>query len=208
MKRFITAAVLILASGVAPANAQPAPGGFVRGFGGVSFLSETGGVFGLSAGAHVTRSIDVFGDVGRITNMLPRKIQRDVDAAARQFGNFYGAPVAIDLEAPGVYGLGGVRVGHTTAQRFKVFVEAGGGAARGTSEISAIAGGVNVSSQVTAALNLKESVTEPLVMVGGGIGIPLGSRLTLDLGYRFMRIFTEDPRIDTASMTAGVNWSF
>jgi len=207
MKHFMAAA-LVLAASVVPAQAQSAPAGFVRGFGGVSFLTETGGVFGFSAGAHVTRSIDVFGDLGRITNMLPRKIQEDVDAAARQFGSFYGAPLTIDLQAPGLYGLGGVRFSHTTAQRFTVFVEAGAGAARGTSDITAVAGGINVSTQVTAVLNLKESVTEPLMALGGGIGIPLGSRLTLDLGYRFMRIYTQDPRIDTATMTAGVNWSF
>jgi opacity protein-like surface antigen len=207
MKRFMSA-VLILAAAVVPASAQTAPRGFVRGFGGVSFLSETGGVFGVSAGAHVTRSIDLFGDLGGITNMLPREIQRDVDEAARQIGNAYGAPLTIDLKAPGLYGLGGVRFSHTTAQRFTLFVEAGAGVARGTSDVFASAGNADVSAQVSAVLNLKESVTEPLVMAGGGIGVPLGSRLTLDLGYRFMRIYTQDPRIDTASMTAGLNWTF
>jgi hypothetical protein len=207
MKQFISAA-LILAAAVVPASAQTAPAGFVRGFGGVSFLSETGGIFGVSIGAHVNRSIDLFGDIGGITNMLPRKIQRDVDDAARQIGNAYGAPLTIDLKAPGLYGLGGIRFSHTTAQRLKLFVEAGGGVARGTSDVFAVAGNANVSDQVSAVLNLKDEVTEPLVMVGGGIGVPLGSRLTLDLGYRFMRIYTADPRIDTASMTAGLNWTF
>ena len=206
--KHLMATVLVLAVSAASAAAQPAPAGFVRGFGGVSFLSETGGVFGVSAGVHATRSIDLFGDVGRLTNMLPRTIQRDVDAAARQFGAFYGSPLTIDLKAPALYGLGGVRLSHTTAQRFKVFVEAGAGAARGTADITAVAGGVNVSDEVTSVLGLKESVTKPLIALGGGVGIPLAGRLSLDLGYRFMRIFTEDPRIDTATMTAGVNWSF
>jgi opacity protein-like surface antigen len=57
-------------------------------------------------------------------------------------------------------------------------------------------------------LRLKESVTEPLLAIGGGVSIPLGQRFTADVGYRYLRIFTEDPRINTGTMTAGFGWMF
>jgi opacity protein-like surface antigen len=57
-------------------------------------------------------------------------------------------------------------------------------------------------------LRLKHDVTEPLVAIGGGVSIPLADRFTADVGYRFLRIFTDDPRINVATMTAGAGWSF
>lgn len=204
----IVATLLLVGTTAAPALAQSRSPGFVRGFGGVSFVTETGGVIGVTLGARLTGTLDVIGDVGHLTNMLPDTIQRDLDAAAREMGAFYGAPLTIDLEAPGVYGLGGLRASWTTVHGMKLFIEGGAGVARGTSDLTARAAGADVSREITAALQLKHSVTEPLVMAGGGVGIPLSGRLTLDLGYRFMRIFTDDPRIDTGTMTAGFSWGF
>lgn len=206
MRRSIAALFILLAA--APAAAQSPSSGSVRAFGGVSFMSETGGVFGGTVGVRVTPHVEVIGDVGRVTNILPRKIQRDLDAAARELGGYFGAPVTIDGKAPCVYGFGGVRLRRATAQRIALFIEAGAGVARGTASIAAEAGGVNVSREVVTALRVKHSETQPLVALGGGVQVPLSGRLSLDLGYRFMRIFTDDPRIDTATMTAGLSWGF
>ena len=204
MKPLVTA--LLLALSAAPALAQPT--GFVRGLGGVSFVSEPGAMFGGTVGIRVTDSIHAIGDVGRMTNILPRSIQRDLDIAARQFGNFFGAPLTIDLKAPGLYVSGGLRLSRAVASRIDVFAEGGAGVARGTSDIRARAGGADVSQQVTAMLRLQHSVTRPLIAVGGGVWIPLTGRFRVDVGYRFLRIFTDDPRINTASMTAGLGCTF
>ena len=202
------AVILLLGTTAMPALAQSPSPMFVRGFGGVSFMSETGGVFGATLGVRVTRTLDIIGDVGRLTNMLPRTIQRDLDDAARAMGTFYGAPLTIEARAPGLYALGGLRASRTTANRIKLFIEGGGGVARGTSDISARAGSADVSREVRSALRIKSSERRALVMVGAGAGIPLTGHLTLDLGYRFMRVFTDDPRINTGTMTAGFNWGF
>jgi opacity protein-like surface antigen len=201
-------ATLFVLLAAAPAAAQAPSSGYVRGFGGVSFMSETGGVFGGTVGLRVTPHVDVIGDVGRVTNILPRTIQRDLDAAASELGSYFGSPVTIDGKAPCVYGFGGVRLRRVSAQRVALFVEAGAGVARGTASIAAETGGVNVSREVVALLRVKHSETQPLFAIGGGVQVPLNSRLSLDLGYRFMRIFTDDPRIDTATMTAGFAWGF
>lgn len=207
MKRTI-AALLFLGSSAAPAFGQSASPAFVRGFGGVTFMSETGGVVGGTVGVRLSRTFDVIGDAGRFSNVLPRGIQRDLDAAARAMGTAFGAPVTIDGKAPGAYVFGGIRANRTTAQRMTMFIEGGAGVAHGTSRIAARAGGVDVSREVTAALRIKPSERRGLVAVGGGVGIPLSGRLALDLGYRYMRIFTDDPRINTGTMTAGFRWGF
>lgn len=205
MKLLIAGMMLVLVA-AAPALAQSA--GFVRGFGGVSFLSEPGAAVGATVGIRLSDSIHVIGDVGGLTNILPREIQRDLDLLADQFGNFFGGPVTIDLTAPGVYAFGGIRVGHVAGQRMRVYVEGGGGVAHGTSHIDARAGATDVSAQVSAMLRLKQSETRPLVAIGGGVSMPLTERFTADVGYRYLRIFTDDPRINTAMMTAGFSWSF
>jgi hypothetical protein len=205
MKVLITGLVLLYFA-AAPALAQTA--GFVRGFGGTSFVSEPGAVLGATVGVRLTSSLHAIGDIGGLTNILPRKIQRDLDAVAEQFGNFFGAPVTIDLTAPGLYAFGGLRYSHGVGHRMTLYAEGGGGAARGSSDLDARAGSIDVSQQVTGMLRLKESVTEPLLAIGGGVSIPLGQRFTADVGYRYLRIFTEDPRINTGTMTAGFGWMF
>ena len=205
MKSLVTAFSLVLLT-VSPAMAQSA--GFVRGFGGASFFTEPGALFGATVGIRITDSLTAIGDVGRMTNILPRSIQRDVDLVAQEIGNFFGAPVTIDLEAPGLYTFGGLRISHPVSSSVRVFAEGGGGVARGTSDITAQVGSTDVSQQVSDLLHLKESVTEPLLALGGGLWFALTESLSADVGYRYFRIFTEDPRIDTGMMIAGLNWSF
>lgn len=203
-----TMGVLMVLTGLAaPAAAQPAHA-TMRGFGGVTFMSETAGIVGMSVGVQVHPRLEVFAEGGRLTNVLPHSLQRDLDDAARSFGTYYGAPLRIDGRAPAVYGLAGVRFSHQVGAKARVYVDAGAGSARGTSDISAHAGGRDVSTSVVAALGIKKSETGGLIAAGGGLVVEVTRRLGLELGYRFMRIFTDDPRINTANMSAGLRWGF
>lgn len=204
-----TVAILVVLVGTAgPAFAQSTPAAFVRGFGGLTFMSEPAQVFGAGVGFRIHPNVDVIGELGRLTNVLPRELQRDLDDAAHAIGTLYGGPLAIDGKAPGVYGFGGLRVGRRIPSRATVFAEVGAGIARGTSDISARAGTTDVSRQVVAALGIDDSETRGLVAVGGGVAIPLTGHLAVDFSYRYMRIFTDDPRINTATMALGLRWGF
>lgn len=199
-----TIVVLLLA---APVAAQDAPRGSLRAFAGVTFMSETASVFGGGAGFRFTDYLEVVGDVGRLTNILPHDLQRDLDDAARAFGTMFGGPLVIDGKAPGGYALGAVRFGAVAGRRMRLYGEAGAGTAHGVSHISAHAGATNVSREVVRALGIKKSETAPLMVVGGGATVPLTGRLGVDVGYRFMRMFFDDDlRINTASMSAGIRW--
>jgi hypothetical protein len=174
----------------------------------MTFMTETAGIVGGSAGVRLTEHVDVFGELGGLTNILPRSLQEDLDAAARAMGTFFGGPLTIDGKAPGFYGLGGMRITHAAGPRMSLFAEGGAGVAHGVSDITATAGSTDVSREVTAALGIKHSETRLLLAVGGGVTLPLTDRLALDLGYRYMCIFTDDPRINTGTMSAGVQWEF
>jgi hypothetical protein len=199
--------ILVVAASTS-ALAQEAPRGVVRGFGGVTFMSETATVFGAGVGIRLNDHVEVFGELGRLTNVLPHALQRDLDDAARAIGTYFGGPLSIDGRAPGVYGLGGVRVSRAAGRRLRVYAEAGAGTTHGTSDITAHAGTANVSREVVRALTIKDSETAPLFTAGGGVTVPIAAHFGLDVGYRFMRIFTDDPRINTANMSAGLRWGF
>jgi opacity protein-like surface antigen len=207
MKR-ITMTVLLLAATAGPALAQAPHPVTLRGFGGVSFMSETGGTFGAGLGVRLGAHLEAIGEVGRLTNMLPRQIQRDIDRATLQMRPTFGPQLSIDLSAPAVYTFAGLRTTWSAGSRLALFVDGGGGVAHGTSDIDAHVGSNDVSSSVRAALRIKHSETRGLVTVGGGVLVPLTDRLGLDLGYRYMRIFTDDPRVDTGTMSAAVRWGF
>jgi opacity protein-like surface antigen len=207
MKR-IAAAVLVFAVTAGPALAQGPPPASLRGFAGVSFMSEAGGTFGVGVGVRLGTHLEAIGEIGRLTNMLPHQIQRDLDEAARLMRPFYGDGLSIDGKAPALYGFGGVRVNQQTGSRLTLFAEAGAGVARGTSDITAFAGQRDVSADVTAALRIKHSDTRPLLALGGGVLIPVTRTVGVDLGYRYMRIFTDDPRINTGTMSAALRWAF
>jgi opacity protein-like surface antigen len=202
----ILAVLVLLTAGASPALAQNAPSASLRGFGGVSFMSETGGAFGGGIGLRVSNRFEVFGEIGRLTNMLPRQIQRDLDEAARAMRPFYADGLTIDGRAPAVYGFGGLRASRHAGMRLTLFADAGAGMARGTSDIRARAGGRDVSASVRSALRIKDAETRALIALGGGVVLPLTERAGLELGYRYMRVFTDDPRINTGTMSAAFRW--
>lgn len=205
--RYTLGALIILVGAAAGAEAQTGRG-VVRGFGGVTFMSETAGIVGMSVGVHVHSRLEIFAEGGRLTNVLPHHLQRDLDDAARAFGSYFGAGLRIDGRAPAVYTFGALRVSHQAGTRARIYADAGGGLAHGTSAITARAGGQDVSTSVVAALGIRKSENAGLITVGGGVIVDLTRRLGLELGYRFMRIFTDDPRINTANMSAGLRWGF
>jgi hypothetical protein len=193
---------------VSPAFAQAGDRGFVRGLASITFVTETGGVFAGGVGVSVHPHVQIVAEVGGFTNVLPKHLQRDLDDAARALEGVFGTPLVIDGQAPGGYGFGGFRLNAPARGRLAPFAEIGGGVAHGRSDITATVGGIDVSEVVTDALGVKESETAGLFGIGGGVGIGLGPTSAIDLGYRYMRIFTDDPRINVSMAFAAFRWRF
>ena len=79
------------------------------------------------------------------------------------------------------------------------FVEGGVGVARISLDIDAEAFGINISQEVEDELG-DISSTEFMLAVGGGINVSATSNVGFDFGYRYIRIFTDDPSIDTSQV--------
>jgi opacity protein-like surface antigen len=194
-----------------PAAAQSAdPRGFVRAMSGLTFVTETSGMVSGGAAVNLTRRVAIVGEVGRLTNVLPKSLQDDLDDAAPLLEPQFGRPLRIDGGARAVYGLAGVRLTGRASGRATPFVEAMAGAARGTSVIHATTPGSDVSSSVERALGMPRSETHPMFTVGGGVSIAAGRRAAVEIGYRYARIQlgADDPKINTSALNGAIRVGF
>jgi len=194
-------AILVLLATSVPVLAQgsaPAGRGFVGGFGGATFgTAEPGIVFGARTGVEIVPGLHIIAEIGRLNDVLPTDVRDELDFVESLLELELGMPVTIDLTAPATYGLFGARWSRHTG-RVSPFVEGGIGAAKVTIDFDEVSvGGIDVTSIVRdeiGAENLES--TELLIGLGGGVNAEITSAASVDIGYRFSRITTEDPAID------------
>ena len=201
----IVAILFMALAGVPSAHAQN--GAFVGGLAGITFASETSSVFAAQAGGRVARQLFVFGEFGRMQNVLPDEAQDDLDAAAAFLETQLGTTVDLDVRVPAIYGLAGIRWG--PEDRIAPFLEAGVGFARLSVDLTAEVAGIDVTDEVEDQLQSEDlEVTEFLLAFGGGLNARLTERMRLDVGYRYNRVFTDDPTVSVNMAYAALKFWF
>ena len=211
MAHVFRTSILILTCVAAPAAAQSPDHGFVRGLGGVTFVTETSWIAGAGVGVNVHQRVQIIGEAGFIPNTLSKDLQEDLDAEAAGYGNLFGAPLTLDAQAETFYAFGGLRVTGNPSRRLVPFVEGGAGFAHVQGEINPSAGGMDLSSQL--AFDIPEAETHPLATIGGGVSVSLHPRVGLDVGYRYIRIWIDDDdfgeaRFNVSVAYAGIRFRF
>jgi hypothetical protein len=160
-----------------PASAQER-GRFIQGFGGLrlgSVASTDTAVGGLVAGS-LTPNIQVVGEAGRISNVLPSTLDTLLAFS----------PIGVGLSS--WYGQGGVRFTSSTSG-IRPYAETSAGLARLHTEVEGFGSG-NGRLLANAALRFLDR-TYPTAAVGGGATFESG-RFVADVGYRYRRIFSND----------------
>src|SRR5262245_58194636 len=121
----LVASVTFLASS---ASAQDT--GFVRGLFGFTFgTGDSAPVFGGGAGVNVGSVLQITGEVGRMQDVKPERAQDQIETLMALLSLSLRTPVALDVDAPIFYAVGGVRV-LPIAPPIRPFVEVNGGVAR------------------------------------------------------------------------------
>ena len=198
--------VIVWMLGVVPASAQ-GERGFVRVLGGFTFgAAETSSIFGGGGGVNVGDRVQITGELGHMGDVLPEELRDDLDLVSALLTLELGLPVSLDATAPTFYGLGGVRYSSPTG-RVRPFAEAQGGFARITFDIDAEIAGLDLSQDVEDEADL-ESGTEFLLGLGGGVTFMFTDTVGIDVGYRYGRIFTDDPAINTNAVYGAVRFNF
>jgi hypothetical protein len=176
--RLLVAAALAVVSVViapSPASAQVS----IDGFGGVQMdhvasLGDSGFPvdFGGRVSFDVVPAVQVFGEFGRIGNVMPSLLETGL------------AFTRLDVTASAFYGEGGVRLLAAPRSAVSPYVEGTAGVAH--LRLGARGLGSTSDAVIRAALNLVDT-RDPLFGVGGGI-LKRAAPLNVDLGYRFKRI--------------------
>jgi opacity protein-like surface antigen len=191
----------------APAVAQAQNRGFIGGLGGITFGTETSSVLAGQGGVRIARQLVVFGEIGRMQNVLPGEIQDQIDEFVRMFEAETGVDALLEAKVPAFYGMGGIRWSNDAL--LAPFVEGAMGFANLSIDLHAEIDGVDVSDQADELIEEEDlDATKFLLAFGGGINARLAEQVRLDIGYRYTRIFTEDPAINTSTVFAAVKFWF
>lgn len=154
------------------------PNGLIQGFGGIRISDITmQPSFGGNLAVNLTPHVQAVGEFGRMNNVLPAIV---ADAFSLAPGDF---------RVTAMYGEGGVRILAKPYAAATPYVEAAGGMARLRPSLASSIG--DYTGLANLALEFLDR-TEPIASVGGGI-IAHAGPAAIDLGYRYTKVFTNDP---------------
>jgi hypothetical protein len=166
-----------LAAGVAQAQVT------ARVLGGVTSAAETNPFLGGAiAGRIGWIEIDVEG--GRMFDILPSGVLDRLNELQRD----QGLPVEAIAKLPANYVLGQVRVVARSGP-VQPFVGGGIGFARLEPRFDVTVAGISLGD--VFGLTSVDPVTKPMAAVSGGLRVALGDAAHIDLGYRYLRIFSD-----------------
>jgi opacity protein-like surface antigen len=203
----VCAAAMVCLCGASSAWAQDERG-FVRVLGGGTFgTANASPIFGGGVGVNVAPNIQLTGELGRIGNVLPSELEDNFDLLEDLLSIELGLPVSFDVKAPIVYVLGGVRFNVPAPGRVQPFVEGQVGVGTISFDIEAEVAGIDLSDEIQDEAGL-ENETELIVAFGGGVNLGFTETLGVDVGYRYGRIFTDDPAVNTNTVYAALTFKF
>jgi hypothetical protein len=205
----IVAVMLLAAAQPSVAQAQDTPGGFVGALGGLTFGTVTSGAVAGQGGVEVAPGLFVIGEVGYMRNVLPKELRDEIDEMADLLSLIYEVPVDVRMSVPAVYGFGGLRW-TPGAGAIVPFVEGGVGVGHISLRIDeADVMGVDFSELIEDELDGDDTnATKFLVALGGGVTVRPSRSLAVDLGFRYTRIATEDPVINSSMAYGAVKVGF
>ncbi|MES1255436.1 MAG: outer membrane beta-barrel protein [Acidobacteriota bacterium] len=214
----------------APLFAQEGGGwdasGYVTGSGGfASSVGHTSGDAVLEGGVRIAPHVMVFGNIGRFGN-LQADLQPTLNNATAALSANQGLAVIGSGSVPAWYGSGGLRVELPIDSRVMPYVLGGIGLAHlnPTPQLVFSSGVMPDGSvpapgtDVTVALTSTGNFTAPsastafMVMLGGGVQIPVAPHWVVDTGYRYSRIAADSTLsaspLNANGMTVGFGYRF
>ena len=176
MRTTVFGAILVGTLLVSSAASAQEPRASVQGFGGIgmgSFTTVNTNFGGVITG-DLTPNIQLIGEAGRLSNILPSTTQMLFDLSP------------VGLSASAFYAQGGVRL-TTGSGSLRPYAEASGGIARLTPHVTGLDGlpGVFTNAGLAFLNN-----TAPIATLGGGVTLHAGHFIA-DAGYRYHQVFSD-----------------
>ena len=172
--------------------------GFVRGLGGVTLgASETSLAAGGGFGVRINRRLDLFAEAGTVQDAMTPALHDELAAAAVLLSRDFTVPLELTGTLPAQYGLIGSRITIPFRSVVTPFFEVGGGAARLSYDLESSIGGVIHSPFFRDYFRRELLEVRFMLSAGGGAHLAVTRHIGFDVGYRYQRIFTDDPAITT-----------
>jgi opacity protein-like surface antigen len=157
--------------------------------------------------------LQIFGEFGRMQNVLPSSVLEEVERASALVANPLGGKASSTASATATYGLLGVRRNVIKVGDSQVFREVGAGAARVESELEALIRGSetlqgDISHLVSVPFTESSPQTKALATIGGGFGLDITQKIGVEMAYRYVRIFTDNPAINTGNIYGAIRFAF
>ena len=195
--------------------AQEAPSGYLQGLAGMARTVETDTVYAGLGAWRIGDRLDVFGEVGRMRNVLGPDLRDRLDALEEtllartraQFGT--SLPIEFEPLVPTWYGFGGLRARGPSAGRVSTYLEGGAGTARLDPQVHLTVNGENLDTEAAALTGLGDGRQQLEFLAGGGAGVAfqLWKRIRVEGGYRYMRLFGDD-QTSINRVHVGAGWTF
>jgi hypothetical protein len=203
--RVIRPALLVAALALVPASAFAQTPWFVGGLAGVTFGTVSSGAVGAQFGRQIRPNLFVIGEAGRMGNVMPKSVKDLLDALT----DSTDFSAVLEVSAPATYAFGGLRYIQQRPQPIAPFVEAGVGIGHISFKIDrAEFDGVDFTEELRDELAAEDlNSTQFLMAIGFGVHGRLRESLGLDVGYRYTRIFTDDPSVNASMIYAAIKFS-
>jgi opacity protein-like surface antigen len=200
--------------------AAPATPAADKGYVEIVAQSATGNVtsqsFGIEAGVAIQSRLMVFVEAGKTNDVSPQALgagaQRIAGSLSQTLSN-----VEFTVKEPATFVAAGIRYSLLPPgeSRIRPYVMGGYGIARLQKNVRFTVGGTDVTDTlqqppyyVTLGTDLTGTSSSGMLVAGGGVTVPVVTRLVLDFQFRFGHILAEDEAITVIRVGAGVGIRF
>jgi len=210
--RRVTFSVLVLALAAAsPAMAQDRA--FVRAMVGATMGAGPGAVFGGTVGVKIAPTMQIFGEFGKMQNVLPNSVEDEIGVEAAYIANAEGGKHSSEASASAGYGLIGLRSNFMKIAGSQTFLEVGGGAAHVESDVHAVIRGSaslqgDISDLVSVPFTEATPETKGMFMIGMGATLGVTRTTAVEFGVRYFHIATSGESINSGKVYGGFRVGF
>ena len=205
-------AALVWAALAGTAHAQSAAAGpdtgYAEFFGQSSFGNVTSQAYGGEVGFTIKPQLQVFGEVGWVRNTAPASLGANAQIIASGIAAVAGS-TTYQAKQPLTFGVGGVKYRvPIEGSRIMPYVLGGVGFGTVKRDVTFTTSSGDASQYATIGTDLSGSETKFMLSLGGGVDIPIGSAVLLDVQYRFGHVYTSDGGLNVNRAGAGLGFRF
>ncbi len=198
------------ASAQAQANAGAAPPdkGYAELVAQSAFGNVTSQSFGGEVGFAIRPDMLVFVDAGYVRDAAPASLGARAQTIAAGISAAAGG-ADFRVRQPVAFGVAGLKyVFRVAGTKAEPYVLGGGGLASVKRDVTFSTAAGDITQFVTLGTDLSGSETKGMISLGGGVGLPLGRLVILDLQYRYGRVFTSDGGLNVNRAGVGIGVRF